>query len=167
MARGRSRRGLGRIELGLASIVFSLPQLMVAMVLTPDSKRRRSARRPVDSRPASGYLSFMARERTTGILNPTPPGEMLDRRGRPYFLWDMEMTLVEFLGHLGGAEPAAKGYALGKLLRQAKPDDVFRFVTLRQIRDSWAAAQAHLGDRAPFWRWLLDKTERVDEEPAH
>jgi len=110
----------------------------------------------------------MARERKTGILNPTPPGEMLDRRGRPYFLWDTETTLDEFLGHLGGGElPVVRGYALGKLLRQAKPDDVFRFVTLRQIRDSWAEAESHLGDRAPFWRWLLCRMERVDEEPAH
>ena len=29
------------------------------------------------------------------MLMPTPPHLLLDREGRPYFLWDIDMTLDE------------------------------------------------------------------------
>jgi hypothetical protein len=34
------------------------------------------------------------------ILNPTPPERMVDAKGRPYFLWDDEMTLDQFRARL-------------------------------------------------------------------
>jgi hypothetical protein len=30
------------------------------------------------------------------MLNPTPSERMIDAAGRPYFLWDCDMTLAEF-----------------------------------------------------------------------
>ena len=29
-------------------------------------------------------------------LNPTPARLLVDEKGRPYFLWDVDMTLAEF-----------------------------------------------------------------------
>lgn len=31
------------------------------------------------------------------MLFPTPRQKLLDQQGRPYYLWDCEMTLVDFL----------------------------------------------------------------------
>ena len=89
------------------------------------------------------------------ILNPTPRDRMVDAQGRPYFLWDVDMTLDRFRALLGGDDAEVRAYLLGKLMRQAKPDDVFQFVTLAEIRRDWPRIERHLGRSREFWRWLL------------
>jgi len=87
---------------------------------------------------------------------------MVDARGRPYFLWDLEMTLDEFRERLGDPDPDVRAYFTAKLMRQAKPDDVFTFVPLQVIRELWSRLERYLGDRREFWRWLLDRWELAD-----
>ena len=89
------------------------------------------------------------------ILNPTPPESMVDGQGRPYFLWDMDMTLDRFRELLAGDDLEVRAYLIGKLMRQAKPDDVFQFVTLAEIRANWPRIEPFLGKTRPFWTWLL------------
>lgn len=89
------------------------------------------------------------------ILNPTPMDRLLDAAGRPYFLWDVEMTLPEFEARLGAEPIEDRAYWLGKLMRQAKPDDVFTFVSPERIAAEWLHVQPHLGRTLPFWLWLL------------
>jgi hypothetical protein len=86
------------------------------------------------------------------LLNPTRPELMCDRRGRPYFQWDCDMTLAEFRAQLRSPDRTARAYLTGKLMRQAKPDDVFEFVRVAEIR--------YLGRSRPFWEWLLGVWER-------
>ena len=64
-------------------------------------------------------------------LNQTPLDVMLDEHSRPYFLWDSDLTLDSFRDRLRSPDPKIRGYYLAKLLRQAKPDDAFLFVSLR------------------------------------
>lgn len=40
-------------------------------------------------------------------------------------------------------------------MRQAKPDDVFTFVSAEDIADLWPDLERYLGRTRPFWRWLL------------
>jgi len=47
------------------------------------------------------------------MLAPTPYDRMVDRQGRPYFLWDVEMTLEEFERSLRDSDPAARSNHLG------------------------------------------------------
>lgn len=89
------------------------------------------------------------------VLNPTPRDRLLDPQGRPYFLWDVDMTLVEFEQHLRTADRETRAYLLGKLMRQAKPDDVFTFVTMGEIRELWDDVQRYLGRTRAFWHWLM------------
>lgn len=93
----------------------------------------------------------------------TPPDKLLDAQGRPYFLWDCELTLEQFLRELASPEPTRRAYMLAKLMRQAKPEDVFYFVNLRTLQQSWTLVEKHLGASRPFWAWLL---ERWREEPV-
>ena len=58
-------------------------------------------------------------------LFPTPRDRLVDRAGRPYFLWDTDMMLDEFERRLRDEGPEGRAYLIGKLMRQAKPDDVF------------------------------------------
>ena len=82
---------------------------------------------------------------------------MIDASGRPYFLWDDDMSLETFRANLRHPDLEVRAYFMGKLMRQAKPDDVFSFVTLREIEDQWDSIERYLGNSREFWRWLLER----------
>lgn len=90
------------------------------------------------------------------MLNPTPPERLVDGQQRPYFLWDCDMTLDEFRRGLLDPDPDARAYLIGKLMRQAKPDDVFTFVSPRTILELWPRLERYLGTQRAFWTWLFD-----------
>lgn len=91
------------------------------------------------------------------VLAPTPPDRMTDASGRPYFLWDDDMSLDTFRANLRHPDPEVRAYFIGKLMRQAKPDDVFSFVALRESEDQWDSIERYLGHSREFWRWLLER----------
>jgi len=72
------------------------------------------------------------------------------------------MTLDEFRSRLADPDPSVRAYLLGKLMRQAKPDDVLAIVTIADIRALWPQVQRHLGDSREFWRWLLRSWSVID-----
>ena len=94
------------------------------------------------------------------MLNPTPPEKLCDERGRPYFLWDVDTTLAAFRSQLVDSDPDVRAHAIGKLMRQARPDDALVLVSLAQIRDDWDRVLPYLGNRRAFWTWLLPELER-------
>jgi hypothetical protein len=94
------------------------------------------------------------------MLAPTPRNRMLDRQGRPYFLWDVDMTMDEFMERVATAEPAVRASLIGKMMRQAKPDDALQFVSAQQIADQFPLLEKHLGRTREFWAWLLDEWRR-------
>lgn len=98
------------------------------------------------------------------VLAPTPAERLIDARGRPYFLWDDDMTLDLFRARLRDPDPEVRAYFLGKLMRQAKPDDVFSFVTIPEIEAQLPLVERYLGKTREFWIWLLErwKTPRHD-----
>jgi hypothetical protein len=98
--------------------------------------------------------------RAVAVLNPTPRELLLDQKGRPYFLWDVDMTLERFQELLRTDDRETRAYLVGKLMRQAKPDDVFSFVTESEIRELWPDVQPYLGRTRGFWHWLMDAWAR-------
>ena len=90
------------------------------------------------------------------VLAPTPVERLTDAAGRPYFLWDDDMSLQAFRDKLRDPDVEVRAYFIGKLMRQAKPDDVFSFVTVREIEAEWVRLERYLGTTRAFWRWLLD-----------
>lgn len=100
-----------------------------------------------------GYSSFM--------LAPTPRDRLTDSQGRPYFLWDTEMTLDEFERALREQDSVSRTYLVGKLMRQAKPDDALQFVSPQEMADLWPSIERYLGKSRPFWAWLLEQWERL------
>ncbi len=89
-------------------------------------------------------------------LNITPRDRMVDGQGRPYFLWDTQLTLPEFEQKLRDPDPDVRAYFLAKLMRQARPDDVFAFVRLADITADLPRVQRHLGRTRAFWSWILE-----------
>lgn len=93
---------------------------------------------------------------------------MCDARGRPYFLWDSELTLSEFRARLVDPDAAVRAYFLAKLMRQAKPDDVFQFVTFAQLLELWPRVEPILGREREMWRFLIGRwrEHRNESQPA-
>ncbi len=90
-------------------------------------------------------------------LAPTPPDRLVDQRGRPYFAWDEDLTLADFRARLRAPDPEVRAYFLGKLMRQAKPDDVFSFVTLDELIAAMPTVERYLGKTREFWTWLIGR----------
>jgi hypothetical protein len=90
-------------------------------------------------------------------LAPTAPARLVNERGQPYFLWDEDLTLEQFKDLLHDPDPDVRAYFIGKLMRQAKPDDVFTFVSLEALVEIFPSVEKYLGRTRPFWQWLLDR----------
>jgi len=91
------------------------------------------------------------------LLAPTPAEHLVDARGRPYFLWDCDMTLERFRTLLRDGEEETRVYLVAKVMRQAKPDDVFQFVRLDEIRELWPRLERRLGRGRAFWTWWMER----------
>jgi hypothetical protein len=90
-------------------------------------------------------------------LFPTPSERLLDARGRPYFLWDMDLTADALRARLRDGSREERAYLVGKIMRQAKPDDVFAWAPLAVIEDLWPSLEKYLGRSREFWRWILSE----------
>lgn len=96
------------------------------------------------------------------MLAPTPEELLVDPQGRPYFLWDLDLDLPAFERLLRDPDPEVRAYFVGKLMRQAKPDDVFRFVSRDDLVELWPSTRKYLGNTRDFWRWLLVQHEQQE-----
>lgn len=93
------------------------------------------------------------------MLSPTPADLLVDQQGRPYFLWDCEMTLDQLKAGLVASDREVRAYLLGKIMRQAKPDDVLQLVSMATIRELWLDLERYLGDSRELWKWMLERWE--------
>lgn len=73
----------------------------------------------------------------------------------PYFLWDDPMTVSELHRRLETASPPESVRLLGKILREARDTDVWRFTSPQEVSRRWPELARHLGRRKPFWEFLL------------
>jgi hypothetical protein len=80
----------------------------------------------------------------------------LDRGAlRPYFLWDEDVSIDELRAALRGPDTAERRRLLGKMLREARDIDVWRFVTPDEVAHALASLGRRLGRRHAFWQWLI------------
>lgn len=80
----------------------------------------------------------------------------LDDEGhRPYFLWDEDVSVRELKDKIAAAEAGERARLLGKVMREARDPDVWRFTTLDEVRALWPGIVRHLGRRRAFWEYLL------------
>ncbi|MBN1773267.1 MAG: hypothetical protein JXB32_18540 [Deltaproteobacteria bacterium] len=145
---------------------------LLASLLAYDFEVNGASRR--HSHPVASALSDGVREvrpakmydGTVMALNSTAPSKLVDEQARPYFLWDTDLSVDEFRVRLSDPDPRVAAYLHGKLMRQAKPDDVFLFTTRARIRELWPQLERYLGRSRGFWRWILarwDADERTSQ----
>ena len=97
-------------------------------------------------------------------LNQTPASRLVDAQGQPYFVWDQPMTLSEFVRGLESHDKAIRAGFVARLMRDARPDDVFQFLDRAQIVAVWPDVAPQLGRQRAFWTWLLgDRWGWIDD----
>ena len=79
-----------------------------------------------------------------------------DASARPYFLWDEDLSIAELRARLHGTDEPERHRLLGKLLREARDIDVWRFVSPKEVADELPAVSRYLGRRRAFWEFLID-----------
>ena len=80
----------------------------------------------------------------------------------PYFLWDEPMTVAELRARLRTASPPEKTRLLGKILREARDTDVWKFTSPAEVSRLSSDLSRHLGRRRPFGEFLLRQWRELD-----
>jgi hypothetical protein len=78
----------------------------------------------------------------------------------PYFLWDQPMTVREVRRLLAEGDDDKRFYLIGKIMREARDTDVWKFTTPREVRDNWEKIVTNLGRRRAFWEFIFEAWER-------
>jgi hypothetical protein len=83
--------------------------------------------------------------------------DLSDPNGRPYFFWDEDVSVAELCAALqSGADEQVRMRLMGKLLREARDVDVWRFVTPSDVAAALPSLGRRLGRRRRFWEFLID-----------
>jgi hypothetical protein len=72
-----------------------------------------------------------------------------------YFLWDEPMSVAQLKERLCDASRPERVRLLGKILREARDTDVWKFTTPDEVRQLWPELCIHLGRRRAFCEFLL------------
>lgn len=80
-----------------------------------------------------------------------------DEEAIPYFLWDEPMSVRDLRTRLATASQPERRRLLGKILREARDTDVWRFTTPREVLGQWTVLTPHFGRRREFWEYLLGR----------
>jgi hypothetical protein len=81
--------------------------------------------------------------------------DLSDGSARPYFLWDEDTTIDELRTKLAHADDDEKARLLGKIMREARDPDVWKFTSIAEVRRLYPRIERHLGRRRAFWTYLL------------
>ena len=83
-----------------------------------------------------------------------------DASSIPYFLWDEPMSVAELRRRLATTAHPGRVRLLGKILREARDTDVWKFTTPGEVRDHWPELLLLLGRRRAFWEFLFDRWQK-------
>ena len=99
---------------------------------------------------------------TANREHATLSSDLDDPSAVPYFLWDQPMTVAELRARLRNASPPERTRRLGKILREARDTDVWRFTSPSEVSRLWPELSRHLGRRRAFWEFLLGQWRELD-----
>lgn len=74
---------------------------------------------------------------------------------RPWFLWDLDVTDAELRERLRQPDADARAQWQGRVMREARFDEVWMYLTLDVVLRDWEAIRRHLGRKRAFWEFLL------------
>jgi hypothetical protein len=74
---------------------------------------------------------------------------------KPYFLWDVPIGEAELRERLHDGDPDTRAQWEARIMREARFDDVWRYVSLDDVLRDWKHIQRHLGRQRAFWEFLI------------
>jgi hypothetical protein len=75
----------------------------------------------------------------------------------PFFLWSEDIPEDEFVSILKGEKgDYLRHLYMGRLLREGRLADVWRYLDVHDIQSQWQGIRPHLGKRRLFWEYLLN-----------
>ncbi len=74
---------------------------------------------------------------------------------RPYFLWDEDVSNGERRAILAGPPSYERDRLLGKMLREARDIEVWRFVRPADVGHALDRLRSRIGRSYGFWRFLI------------
>ena len=77
-------------------------------------------------------------------------------RDRPYFIWNVDISDAEFRERLRHPDLRIRAQWEGTLLREARVEDVWRYLSLSEILENWEFIRRHLGRRRRLWESTLE-----------
>ncbi|MEZ4708282.1 MAG: hypothetical protein R3A44_13810 [Caldilineaceae bacterium] len=77
--------------------------------------------------------------------------------GRPYFFWDYEITHKQIEQILQSNSPAEKAWVISRILQYAKWDDIWRYLTLDDIRQVFDQVRFRRPQDRVLWAYALER----------
>ena len=86
-----------------------------------------------------------------------PPSLDLDRDdAQPYFIWDVPVTCAQLRQLLAHPDTGTRALWAARVMREARYQDVWRFLTLADILPIYPQIRRHLGRARPMWDFLIE-----------
>jgi hypothetical protein len=127
------------------------------------TKQQKFAAADLFHYPRSANLAGVITDIYSWVIVSVPLSTDLDDPSAvPYFLWDEPMTVSEFRRRLASASSPEQTRMLGKLLREARDTDVWKFTTPEEVWRKLPEVSRHLGRRRAFWEFLFDLWQREE-----
>lgn len=105
--------------------------------------------------PSSALKALRPRPDSQRIIAVAMLQVMAAAPDRPWFLWDVDVTESAFRERLRHPDPDIRAQWQGRLLREARFEEVWQFVTLAELLENWPRIERHLGRMRGFWEFLL------------
>jgi hypothetical protein len=85
---------------------------------------------------------------------------------RPYFLWDVNASEAELRERLHQADPDSRAQWQACVMREARYNDVWKYLTLEDVLQNWSNIRRHLGRSRALWEYLLNGWRKDGLLPA-
>jgi hypothetical protein len=91
------------------------------------------------------------------MMNTTPhTGQRL------YFFWDYDINDEKIHHILRSGSPSEKGWVITRILEYAKWDDIWRYLTVTDIRQNFEYLRFRRPQDRELWAYALDRWTRDD-----
>jgi hypothetical protein len=78
-------------------------------------------------------------------------------RDRLYFLWDYDLSEQDVWRIVRQGNPAERAWIISRILEYAKWDDIWRYLTVADIRHSFAQLSFRRAQDRELWAYALDR----------
>lgn len=76
---------------------------------------------------------------------------------RPYFIWNADLTEQDVRDILTGDDDYAREQMIGHIVRNARFEDIWKYVTIQDVLDNWRVVRGFLWPPSlrEVWAWAL------------